>query len=49
MWRLVIYLIFLVIDNLTVQFHAGFDVYMILAHSYMNALHIVCNRDGNDW
>lgn len=26
---------------LTVQFHAGIDVYMILAHSYMKTLHIV--------
>lgn len=33
---------FLVIDILTVQFHAGsIDVYMILAHTYMNALHIL--------
>lgn len=44
MWRLVIYLIFLVLDNLTVQFHTGFDVYMILAHRYMNALHIVFSK-----
>lgn len=31
----------LVLDVLTVQFHAEIDVYMILAHTHMNALHFV--------
>lgn len=43
-WRLVMDLISLILDILTVQFHTEFDVYMILAHSYMTVLHIVFSK-----